>query len=249
MMNGWRLMCIMDNTPDTLGRLLALCGRLGVPVPPAPQSAPAPPPSPRENRTAGVFTSVCGDNAELMERIASLYFKPGYRIADVTYGRGVFWRDIDVTQFDFFPSDLKTCPQALHDCRHLPYPDAWFDVVIIDPPYMHGAGPPGIERCYRNAETQGLGHTGIMRLYKEGMAEGKRILKQDGLLLVKCQDEVESGNQRRSHIEVYEIARRSGMVDQDLFVLTRRHTPLIQSPKQRHARKNHSFMWLFKNGG
>ena len=32
-----------------------------------------------------------------------------------------------------------------------------------------------------------------MRLYEEGMAEGNRVLKQNGLLLVKCQDEIESG--------------------------------------------------------
>lgn len=37
-----------------------------------------------------IYTSVWGDNAELMERAATLYFKPGDRIADVTYGRGAF---------------------------------------------------------------------------------------------------------------------------------------------------------------
>ncbi len=206
-------------------------------------------PSHRDNPTPGVYTSLCGNNAELMEQIARLYFKPGFRIADVTYGLGVFWRNIDITQYDFYPSDIKTCPHALHDFRHLPYQDAEFDVVVFDPPYMHGSLPVGFEVCYRNKETtNGQGHTGIMRLYDEGMAEGKRVLKQNGLLLAKCMDEVESGRQKWSHIEVYDIARRLGMSAHDLFVLTQKQNPTIQSTDQQHARKNHSYLWVFRRG-
>ena len=114
-----------------------------------------PPPPLRENPTK-VFTSVCGDNADLMERIAVLYFKPGYRIADVTYGRGAFWRKIDTAQYDFFASDLITCPQARYDFRKLPrkiYKSNSFDGVVFDPPYRHDPGPMILEANYRNAET------------------------------------------------------------------------------------------------
>ncbi len=237
----------MDNILD---QLRLLCGQMGIPVPPAQQTAPVPPPLSRENLTAGVYTSVCGDNADLMERVARLYFKPGYRIADVTYGRGVFWRHINLEHYDLYPSDLKTCPEAVFDCRHLPYPAAWFDAVVLDPPYMHGSGPKGIEKCYRNGETtKGLGHAAVMQLYEEGMAEAKRVLKRNGLLVVKCQDEVESGRQKWSHIEVYDIARQLGMVIQDLFVLTQRHNPSLRCGNQQHARKNHSYMWVFQKSG
>ena len=43
------------------------------------------------------------------------------------------------------------------------------------------------------------------------MKEAVRILKTNGLLLVKCQDEIESGRQHWSHIELLEIARKLGM--------------------------------------
>lgn len=206
-----------------------------------------PPPSPRENPKKGVYSSVLGDNGELMERIAALYFKPADRIADVTFGKGVFWRQIDTTRYDFHPSDLKTCPQSPHDFRKLPYQDGEFDVVVLDPPYMHNPGATLHEANYRNAETtKGLSHAGIIQLYEAGMTEAMRILKPGGLLLVKCQDEIESGRQQWSHIEVRDIACRLGMTIQDLFVVTQRHAPRIQRREQKHARKNHSYMWVFK---
>ena len=39
-----------------------------------------------------------------------------------------------------------------------------------------------------------------------------------------------------------------GIKAEDLFVLTRRHAPLVRSEDQRHARKNHSYMWIFRRG-
>jgi hypothetical protein len=35
-----------------------------------------------------------------------------------------------------------------------------------------------------------MGHDAIVALYKEGMTEAKRVLKDGGLLFVKCQDEI-----------------------------------------------------------
>lgn len=195
----------------------------------------------------GVYTSHWGNNADLMAKVASLYFRPGFRIADVTYGKGVFWRNIDKAQYDFHPSDLKTCPNAAFDFRRLPYQYGSFDVVVLDPPYIHNPSKRFYEQNYRNAETtKGLSHSGIMQLYQKGMEEGARILKSGGLLIVKCQDEIESGQQRWSHIEIMEIACKLGMVGQDLFVLARHCNPYCQKTGQKHARKNHSYLWVFK---
>ena len=169
----------------------------------------------------GVYTSVCGNNTDLMKQVASKYLKPGYRIADVTYGKGVFWKKINTTDYDLCPSDLITCPKAPFDFRSLPYPSGSFDAVVLDPPYMHHPGKVCFEANYRNSETtKGLDHAGIIGLYEDGMRECVRILKPGGLLLVKCKDEIESGRQRVSHFEVLEIALRLGMVAQDLFILT-----------------------------
>lgn len=56
------------------------------------------------------------------------------RIADVTYGKGVFWRNVHKEDYDVLPTDIATGV----DCRALPYGAATLDAVVFDPPYMEG---------------------------------------------------------------------------------------------------------------
>lgn len=88
----------------------------------------------------GIYSAVVGDNSDLIVRVVSLYTKDGYKIADVTFGKGVFWRKVDLSRFDFHASDILTCPKAKYDFRKLPYPSVSFDVVVLDPPYAHNPG-------------------------------------------------------------------------------------------------------------
>lgn len=196
-----------------------------------------------------VLTSYQSNNDFLMAQVARLYFHPGDRIADVTFGKGVFWRAIDITQYEFHASDLLTVPDHPYDFRSLPYACDNFDVHVFDPPYMHNPTPSFLASDYLNhATTRGFSHEGIIQLYREGMIEGCRILKPRGLMVVKCKDEIESGRQRMSHIEIHNIAvDELGMEVQDLFVLTPKSSPVIRFKNDpQHAKKNHSYLWVFK---
>ena len=57
-----------------------------------------------------VLTSSQCNNDHLMAEVARLYLRTGDRIADVTFGKGRFWRKVDLGQYDFHPSDLLTVP-------------------------------------------------------------------------------------------------------------------------------------------
>jgi hypothetical protein len=78
------------------------------------------------------------------------------------------------------------------------------------------------------------------------MAEATRILKPGGSLWVKCADEIERAVQRRGHIEVFQIAQGLGLSDKDLFVLMQAAPPVTTGRRQQHARKNCSFLWVFR---
>lgn len=195
-----------------------------------------------------MFTCVQGGNADLIAEVSRIYMRDGDRVADPTFGKGVFWRNVDVGRIDLHPSDIVTCEDARHDFRDLPYDDGSFDHVVFDPPYMHSPGKPLVDGNYQNkATTRGMYHRDIIQLYREGMVEAHRILRPTGLMWVKCQDEIESSKQCMSHIEIHDIAvDELGMVVEDLFVLMQRGKPIVQHKVQKHARKNHSYLWIFR---
>ena len=185
-------------------------------------------------------------NDELIAEVSRLYLKRGDKIADITYGRGFFWRKVDVKQFDFHKSDLLTCPKAPYDFRALPYKDSEFTVVVFDPPYTSHPHQLGAHRRYQNnLTTSGSTHTEIVAMYKAGMSEAHRILRRGGLLWLKCKDEIDGQKQRWTHIEIHDIAVKMGFTAVDLFVMSLTNVP-VQGIKQHHARKNHSYLWIFK---
>ena len=203
-----------------------------------------------------VFSCLTGTNADLIANVASLYLRHGDRIADVTYGKGVFWSKTDMSQFDFHGSDIlapKTGKIKRMDFCKLKYPDAQFDVAVIDPPYVHDPGGTSLlGHAYKNQHTsnrQCWRHNDILDLYGRGMKECSRILKSSGVLWVKCGDEVESNRLRCGHCEIWEIATKElGLTVQDMFVLQSEHVPVMKIQRQHHARRNNSYLWIFRKG-
>jgi hypothetical protein len=191
--------------------------------------------------------ALIGDNCDLIELVSQDYLHPGDRVADVTYGKGAFWKKVDTSKYLFHPSDMVTCPKAPYDFTKLPYKNATFNAVVMDPPYRHNSSATyQFDKNYQNNKTtRGLDHDGIIRLYKAGMIEAHRILRTGGFLWVKCQDEIEWCYQRWSHIEILRIAENLGFSARDLCILTQKRKPIIQVKKQKHARKNHSYLWIF----
>lgn len=77
-----------------------------------------------------VVTAHVGTNAQVFPQILALHVPPGATVADVTYGKGVFWQSVPVDRYKLLPTDLQTGV----DCRALPYEDSSIDCVVLDPP-------------------------------------------------------------------------------------------------------------------
>ena len=194
-----------------------------------------------------VLTCVQGDNGDLMERVARVYLPDGCVVADVTYGLGVFWRKIDETQYHLLKSDIvpRLPDVTAADFRFLPYEKEQIDVVILDPPYMHGGATvkPSINRCYLNENGSGKS---ILELYREGIKEAHRVLKTGGLIMVKVGDEIESGKVQFAHINLHHQLEQMGFEVVQHFVLMRKSIPAMRETYQLHARTNHSYFLLGK---
>ena len=204
-----------------------------------------------------VLSTHIGDNASIFPTILSLHVPEGSTIADVTYGTGIFWKNVDVTKYKLLASDAKTGA----DCRQLPYENESLDCVVLDPPYMEGlfrrekghlAGG-GNYAPFRSTYSNGLEttagpkyHEAVLDLYFKAGAEALRVLKRGGKFIVKCQDEVSANLQRPTHVELINWYEGLGFYTKDLFVVVRSNKPGISRlVKQEHARKNHSYFLVF----
>lgn len=199
-----------------------------------------------------VFSAYVGSNDEVFPDVVKLYIPEGSKVADVTFGKGVFWKNIEISAFDFHPSDLSNGV----DCRNLPYGDGVFDVVVFDPPYMHTPGGTAhnghqnFEQYYGNNGTshkEKKYHEAVLDLYFSAADEAWRILRWEGIYVVKCQDEVCANQQRLTHVEIINELTKKRFIVEDLFVVMRKGRPGVSRVlKQVHARKNHSYFLVFR---
>jgi len=184
---------------------------------------------------------VSDDQTEILRNIARLFLNGDRFHLDPTYSRGLFY--VGCPEFDpELQSDLATGV----DCRSLPYDSASIRSIVFDPPFIHAHGQESeIGKRFSSYRTQ---HQ-IRALYFAALVEFYRVLKPKGILVFKTQDIVESGRQVWNHVHVFNLAENLGFVALDLFILVA-HNRLVghNHGEQQHARKFHSYFWVFEKG-
>jgi len=199
---------------------------------------------PADRSSKPVLSAKQGTNADLFPEVLKLYAKPDDLIVDLTYGKGVFWRQVDTSLYRLVTNDLLATADFNYDCRHTAFTSDSCDMVVLDPPYMRtNNSKPQMGENYNNRLVNLRTHAEVLDLYFQGMDEARRLLKLNGVLVIKCQDEVMSGKQRWTHIE---IMQHSNWLAEDLFILVREGEPLSNWARQLHARKNHSYFIVLR---
>jgi len=204
--------------------------------------------------TSNLVLSACvGTNEDIFPCVLSLHVPEGSIIADVTYGKGVFWKNVPINKYVLRASDIADGV----DCRKLPYESGSIDCVVLDPPYMEGffrgessqkagAGTHNSFRDYYSNGDEQPGsakwHKAVLDMYFKAGKEAHRVLRDAGVFIVKCQDEVSANRQNLTHVELINEYERMGFYTKDLFIVVRPNRPAVSRLiKQVHARKNHSY--------
>ena len=186
-----------------------------------------------------VLTARVGNNAELFAEIVRLYVPEKADIIDATWGLGNFWSVIDQSKYNLISNDLYTNADMHADFRNLPLPNESQDVYVLDPPYAQHGTPmkPSISKGYGTDFRGPTSEKEMIEWYRAGAREAHRLLRREGLLILKTQDAVESGKQVwKSDILKY----LEGFTCIDQFILVQRSEPARRWAHQKHARKNHS---------
>ncbi len=170
---------------------------------------------------------------------------------DITYGNGGFYKNIEkpLYAFDIDPQLPFVIPAS---STALPLPDSSVNSVMFDPPFLtyikkgreHGVTKKGI----MSARFGGYwSYQELVDHYKGSIQEANRILKDDGVLIVKCQDTIHNHALHPTHVLVYELATSLNLELVDNFILCANHRmPVNTKGKQEHARVYHSYFMVFK---
>jgi hypothetical protein len=85
--------------------------------------------------------------------------------------------------------------------------------------------------------------------YYKTLKELYRICDKGGFVVMKCQDTVTGGKQYFTHVMVMNMAMSIGFYPKDMVVLfnkVRMNSFGTKWKKQEHARKYHSYFWIFE---
>ncbi|MFC7543040.1 hypothetical protein ACFQU2_31205 [Siccirubricoccus deserti] len=207
-----------------------------------------------------VLSAHAGRNAELFPRILALHVPPGAIIADVTYGQGSSGSRCHPAATGCCRATLPPAPIAAPCPMPMPRSTRW---CSTRPTWkgccgrrrrpaaawaaMSGCGPITPPAARPSAPGAGRWHQAVLDLYLAAAAEARRVLRDHGILIVKCQDEVSANRQELTHVQIVTGLAALGFYARDLFVLLRANRPgVARLKRQVHARKNHSYFLVFQ---
>lgn len=200
-----------------------------------------------------MITSINYSQIDIIQNIIQLYIPQGKIDADVTYSKGVFYKNGNIQKpqykFDINPQTVDTI-QA--DCRNLPLPDNSINSLMFDPPFLATSGKSLSTQENNNLMLRRFGcysnEKELHKFYQDALNEFNRVLINNGILIVKCQDKISSGKQYLSHVFIINQAIEQGFYPEDIFILLAKSRIVAdwQIKNQKHARKFHSYFIVFR---
>lgn len=166
-------------------------------------------------------------------------------VADLTYGRGHWWNKVR-------PRNLVAHDLAIDgvDFRDTGHPDAAFDLVAFDPPYLPQGGTAhngAAEYRDRYGLTAPSSDAELWTLIAAGLDEAARIVRPGGHVLAKCQPYT-NGKQFRpipARLVAHAEANLPLRVEDELIHL-RDPGPSSTGRKFSRARRNYSVLTIFQ---
>ena len=195
--------------------------------------------------------SISYSQDEILSNIIRLYNDGKTFECDPCFSKGNFYKKIDKPKY-CFDVDPKYDFVQKYDCQKLPFEDSSIQSIIFDPPFLATKGPSLNSNSRSNKINKRFGvyasESNLFAMYKNSIREFSRVLSDDGLLVIKCQDKVSSGTQYISHCAITQFCADCGFYCEDIFILLAKNRLVAdwQIRNQKHSRKFHSYFMVFR---
>ena len=200
-----------------------------------------------------IIKSISFNQQEIINNIIELHIPLKIIEVDVTFGRGLFYKN-DKVKLPPFRYDIEPRTPGIVkcDCRNLPLKDSSINSLIMDPPFLATTGKSLKIDDESNKINKHFGvypsEKELFQFYVDSLKEFYRVLKDKGILIFKIQDKVSGGKQYFSHTFIQNEAEKIGFYSKDLFILLARNRIVAdwQRKNQQHARKHHCYFLVFQ---
>jgi hypothetical protein len=183
------------------------------------------------------------DEQELLASILKLYLNGSPVDIDPCFSKGNVWKGLPqpLWKYDLNPQTKYT---MRGDARNLvDWNNGVVGSVFFDPPWMIGAGAKSV-MGQRYSSFKSLDE--LWTMVNLSIQEFQRILRDGGVLIVKCQDLIVNHEFVPLHCGIIDHCERIGLNLTDIFILVRGTAMLNNRVEtQIHARKTHSYYLVF----
>ena len=193
-----------------------------------------------------VIKSVQNNDRDILIAIKQLYLNGENFDLDPCYSTGKFYKDLEKP---LYKMDKFSCNKNIiqNDILNgIPLPNNSINSIVFDPPFMFGKHGKTDENIMTKRFTMFDSWKDLEKMYKKSLSEFYRIIKKGGIVAFKCQDYTDSKT-TLTHCFIHNWAIEIGFNVEDLFIMVFSGGRIWNSKlKQRHARKYHSYWFVFK---
>ena len=192
-----------------------------------------------------VIKAVSANEHTILANILKLYNNSKPVEADLTYSKGVIWKNLPQPnrKFDLYP--LSNEVEHLTVAENLS--TGIFSSVLFELPFIvriEGASDTSIiSRRFESFQSK----KELLDTNTKMLHLSHKLLNRKGILIIKTGDCIYSGIQIFTHVHLINEASCIGFEIEDLFILTRKNVILSSNAKQiRHARKNYCYYLVLR---
>ena len=195
-----------------------------------------------------------GTDSDALNVLLPVHAPPDPLVLDCTYGGGRMWKKAVIAPDVRTDKDPSLDVDVAADFRQLPFEDASFDVIVFDPPHWPGnisASSIYNQRYNTPKFTDGREKDTVVGLFPSALAEFKRLLKPNAIVLVKIADLVRNHKYQWQHVALINEAVAVGLTPCDMLIKVDPCAGNLKSSKWKnvkHLRKQHCFWVVLRNG-